>query len=443
MAKAQSTLRQAMERAVKLAAKCESETGRLSPKVGAVLLKRGKVLAEAFRGELAPGDHAEFTLLQKKLLGRSLEGTILITTLEPCTVRGASKTPCADHIIRRGIRHVVVGTLDPNPLIRGQGHLALERAGVKVEMFPAETRDQLHRLNEAFEGFFLSRPKVPEPSDDYVSLHRDRSLDDWYLAINRIYWQRNCDRDPAVIFLHLAELIGGLSATVTRKQKPGVDPLQHLAKSIGWWLALCGRLGVRSVEELLWDKFPAVCSYCQTSPHNDPECRRQKLRNPGPDWEELETIGRNAPKPRSLSGWQRMFAAVFPPTQMEGTDIIFARLTEELGELAESVRIAPAAPGYFLSEAADVFAWLMKLQNIREMHTSEDERGRALAEALCREYPDRCRYCAERACSCPSILAGSVGRIAHEVPRHRGSYSDSGRFLTPDLVRVLFRNDTN
>jgi pyrimidine deaminase RibD-like protein/NTP pyrophosphatase (non-canonical NTP hydrolase) len=438
--KNEPSLRRSMKRAVELAAKCESEPGRLSPKVGAVVLKRGKVMGEAYRGELSPGDHAEFTLLQKKLPGKMLEEATLITTLEPCTVRGASKTPCVERVVRSGIRRVLIGTLDPNPIIRGQGHFALQRAGVRVEMFPADLATKLQQLNEAFTGFFLSRPKVAEVSEEFIAQHRERSLDHWYVAINRIYWNRNFDRDPAVIFLHLAELIGGLSGTVTRKQKPGVDPLQHLAKAVGWWLALCGRLGVTSVEQLLWDKFPSVCSYCQASPHSDPECRRKKAQNPGPDWQELELLGQKATRPTSLGQWQRMFATIFEPNQTEGPDIIFARLTEEIGELAESVRIWPAVPGYFLSEAADVFAWLMKLQNLRELHVRDEARGRDLAESLCREYPDRCRYCGDRTCSCPSILTGSVGRITHEVPRHRGSFGESGRFLTPDLVRVLFRS---
>ena len=51
-----------MEQAVALARQCVSEEGRISPKVGAVVVREGVVLGEAFRGELAPGDHAEYTL---------------------------------------------------------------------------------------------------------------------------------------------------------------------------------------------------------------------------------------------------------------------------------------------------------------------------------------------------------------------------------------------
>lgn len=57
--------RQLMLRAINLARKCRSEPLKVSPKVGAVIPRDGRTLGEAFRGELAPGEHAEFTLLEK------------------------------------------------------------------------------------------------------------------------------------------------------------------------------------------------------------------------------------------------------------------------------------------------------------------------------------------------------------------------------------------
>jgi hypothetical protein len=55
-----------MRLAVEEASKSVSEPNRVSPKVGAVLARDGKLIDKAFRGELAPGDHAEFTLLERK-----------------------------------------------------------------------------------------------------------------------------------------------------------------------------------------------------------------------------------------------------------------------------------------------------------------------------------------------------------------------------------------
>ena len=63
-----------MLRAIDLARKCNSEADKISPKVGAVIARDGVVIGEAFRGELAPGEHAEFTLLEKKLADETLAG---------------------------------------------------------------------------------------------------------------------------------------------------------------------------------------------------------------------------------------------------------------------------------------------------------------------------------------------------------------------------------
>lgn len=139
-----------MERAVALARQCVNEEGRISPKVGAVIAREGVVLDQAFRGELAPGDHAEFTLLETKLGNDTLAGATLFTTLEPCTARNSPKIPCAERIIERRIARVVIGVLDPNDAIRGRGELRLRDAGIEIARFDSDLMAQIEELNREF-----------------------------------------------------------------------------------------------------------------------------------------------------------------------------------------------------------------------------------------------------------------------------------------------------
>ncbi|OGA61213.1 MAG: hypothetical protein A3G81_00570 [Betaproteobacteria bacterium RIFCSPLOWO2_12_FULL_65_14] len=127
--------------------------------MGALVARDGVVIGTAFRGELTPGEHAEFTLLERKLADRTLSGATLFTTLEPCTSRNHPKIPCADRIVERRIKRVVIGTLDPNDRIRGRGELRLRAAGVEIARFDPDLMPEIEELNRDFLRKHSARPR--------------------------------------------------------------------------------------------------------------------------------------------------------------------------------------------------------------------------------------------------------------------------------------------
>lgn len=112
-----------------------AERGRWSaapnPTVGAVLVHNGVVAAQGWH-KVCGGPHAEVECLADAAAkGVNPAECTLVVTLEPCNHHGKTP-PCVDAILNAGIRHVVIGLLDPNPRAEG-GAERLAAAGVRVE----------------------------------------------------------------------------------------------------------------------------------------------------------------------------------------------------------------------------------------------------------------------------------------------------------------------
>ena len=135
--------------AIDEARKSVAEDTAVHPMVGCVVVRDGKVLATAHRGEMK-GNHAEFVALEIKLKDEILTGCTVYTTLEPCTTRNHPKIPCASRLIERRVTRVFIGTLDPNPEISGKGVGKLQQAGIEVELFPPVLASELIELNRHF-----------------------------------------------------------------------------------------------------------------------------------------------------------------------------------------------------------------------------------------------------------------------------------------------------
>lgn len=161
-----------IKRAIALSAQCVAEPGKVTPRVGVVVARDGRLLADAFRGELAAGEHAEFTALEKKLFESIVAGATVYTTLEPCTTRNHPKVPCAERLIERKVSRVVIGMLDPNPAIRGRGVRLLRDHNVATELFPAALAAQVEDLNRHFRRSIEAQSTVPVASS---ALHIEAS----------------------------------------------------------------------------------------------------------------------------------------------------------------------------------------------------------------------------------------------------------------------------
>ena len=117
-----------MRRALRLARQGWGAT-HPNPMVGAVIADGAKLLAEGYHAG-AGKPHAELDALS--LLKPPFSGeTTLYVTLEPCSTSGRTP-PCTDAIIKSGIKRVVIGTTDPNPLHAGSGIDLLREAGITV-----------------------------------------------------------------------------------------------------------------------------------------------------------------------------------------------------------------------------------------------------------------------------------------------------------------------
>ncbi len=135
-----------MRRALELAEKGVGWTSP-NPMVGAVIVKEGRIIGEGFHERYGEA-HAERNALAS--CREDPRGADLYVTLEPCCHYG-KQPPCTDAVLEAGIRRVVIGSGDPNPLVARKGIEILRKNGVLVEEHVLE--EECRRLNEVFFHF--------------------------------------------------------------------------------------------------------------------------------------------------------------------------------------------------------------------------------------------------------------------------------------------------
>jgi len=132
-----------MKRALELAKKGRGYTSP-NPLVGAVIVKHGEIIGEGYHmvyGE----NHAEVNAFLNAT--EDVRGATMYVNLEPCSHYGKTP-PCVKAIVEKGIKKVVVGILDPNPLVAGKGIQILRDNGIEVVVGNLE--EECKSINEVF-----------------------------------------------------------------------------------------------------------------------------------------------------------------------------------------------------------------------------------------------------------------------------------------------------
>ena len=154
-----------MARCLRLARMAAGRTAP-NPMVGAVVVHEGQIIGEGYHREYG-GPHAEVNAIASVRDVSLLPASTLYVSLEPCSHRGKTP-PCAELILRMGIRRVVVACADPFPAVSGRSLRLLRKGGVEVITGVLETEAQ--RLNR----FFMTAQTAHRP---YVILKWAESAD--------------------------------------------------------------------------------------------------------------------------------------------------------------------------------------------------------------------------------------------------------------------------
>lgn len=136
---------QMMSYAIELSKKADYKHIRPNPFVGAVICdEQENIIGQGFHENLG-GPHAEVNAIRQAMNEREhLSDCTLYVTLEPCSHHGKTP-PCTDLILTSGIKKVVIGSYDPNPLVRGKQYLLENGVEVAEILLP-----KAQELNEVF-----------------------------------------------------------------------------------------------------------------------------------------------------------------------------------------------------------------------------------------------------------------------------------------------------
>ena len=198
-----------------------------NPLVGAVIVKNGRIIGKGWH-RCCGENHAEINAIESAK--EPVRGSTIYINLEPCSHHGRTP-PCVERLVSEKPATVVIGTIDPNPLVAGRGVAMLKRHGIETRVGVLE--DQCREINEVF--FKYIRTRIP-----FVTLKFAQSIDGKIAtATGHSRW---ISSEPSRVFAHRlrshhdAILVG--SGTVTKDDPEltcrlvkGRDPLRVVVDS--------------------------------------------------------------------------------------------------------------------------------------------------------------------------------------------------------------------
>lgn len=212
----------------------------------------------------------------------------------------------------------------------------------------------------------------------------DMSLQQFQFFVNEVY------RIPNDRYYEISEMLNNIQRFAMRGikgiRKGEVEKTKkNLIISFSWFISLLNRIHIE-IEEELWKRFPYVCSYCTSLPCS---C---KIKRPE---KRLEVQRDDNKKPKTLSGFQKMFGEIYPPSArtIEHAGIHFS---EELGEFSEAIwnyRTNRTEKEFqeLKLEAADFISCVLGIFNSMSLNLSEE---------LSYFFINNCHECGNSPCTC-------------------------------------------
>ena len=253
----------------------ERGTGVVSPNplVGSVILKDDKIIAEGWHTQFGK-PHAEAEAL--KIAGENAQNATLFCNLEPCCHTNKKTPPCAQAIIKSGIKKVIISNLDPNPFVAGKGVKLMEEAG--IEVITGILEDEGNEVNKFF--FKHIQEKLP-----YVMLKIAQTIDGKIsYSKNSQTWITGLESKKFVHSLrnkYDAVLVGVNTVNIdnpelTVREAEGRNPVKIIVD---------GKLSINP-EAKLFDSEEKVILFCSVSAD---ELKKEKIKSRGAKLFELES----------------------------------------------------------------------------------------------------------------------------------------------------------